>query len=165
MELPFFKGKVYLHPAYIPIQDKTYTSQFKIYWQDGFSPLIGKDGILPVPEIYSEAAIGRAHVEPAVKTNHDESSREHAWLCWGTGTRSSPPTSNSFLIYCVDENRHVCLLAYLDGGKVDSHQLLTNNTFRRDIKDRAQEFFTRQKSEPMPVNEHDQLFSEKWING
>ncbi|MCC4785826.1 hypothetical protein BCT40_15325 [Vibrio lentus] len=162
MDTPFFKGKVFKHPAYIPIEDATYTKEFTAYWKNGFSQLIGKDGILPVPEIYSDSAIGRAHVEPDVKTNHDESSTEEAWYLWSIGETDGVPTSNSLLIYCVDEDRNACLLAYLDGGSVDSHEILKDNTFRRNIKDRATEFYTRQNSDPMPVTEHESLFGEKW---
>lgn len=159
----FYQGTVYKHPAYIPIENKTYTAEFKIYWLNGFSPLIGKDGILPVPDIYSDHAIGRAHVEPQIKTNHSQSSTDIAWVMWESGELDIPPTSNSFLIYCVDENRNACLLAYLDHDKENSHEMLNSPLFRRNIRDRANEFFKRQKANPMPKEDHDSLFGDKWV--
>ncbi|EGQ8101621.1 hypothetical protein CGG88_21515 [Vibrio parahaemolyticus] len=164
MDKPFFKGRVLLHPAYQRVQDKTYTSEFKQYWINGFSPLIGKDGILPVPEIYSEHAIGRAHVEPAEKTNHCDTATDQAWFLWSVGQTNTVPTSNSMLVYCVDNNRDACLLAYLDGGEENSHSILNDPTFRRNVRDRALEFFKSQGSEPMPASEHEYLFDEKWKN-
>lgn len=163
-DTPYFKGKVFKHPAYIPVEDKVYTKEFVEYWKNGFSPLIGKDGILPVPELYSGSAIGRAHVEPEVKTNHKESATEAAWYAWSIGERDDQPTSNSFLVYCVCDERNACLLAYLDGGDVDSHELLKDDSFRKNVRARAEEFYKKTGSKAMPISGHETLFTEIWAN-
>lgn len=165
----YFKGKVIKHPAYVQLEKEfsdltNYTKGFKNYWLNGYDPLIGKDGILPVPEIYCDNAIGRAHVNVIGKESKSYSSTKAAWDNWSTpGSFSAViPTSNTFLIYCVDENRDACLLAYLFYNNIDSHKQLTCNTFRSNIKARAKEFYTARDSDPLPVNEHSDLFKEKW---
>jgi hypothetical protein len=140
-----------------------YTSEFKEYWLNGFSPMIGKDGILPVPDIYADNAIGRAHVEPQVKSNITYSSSDEAWRLWSIDDDPTIPTSNSFLIYCVDDQRGCCLLAYLDAQVENSHELLVDPIFRKKIRVQAEAYFTAKKVFPMPKEEHEGLFSDVWI--
>jgi hypothetical protein len=170
---PTFQGRVILHPDYGSIQTKypevkTYTTAFKQYWEDGFHPLIGKDGVLPVPEIYSGSAIGRAHVEPLVKDPRSHSSTEECWMAWRTPQLDShiliTPTSNTFLMYCVNYKRDACLIGYLDGADRLAHDVINQDWFRRLMQHRAESFYNRTpRVGPMPVEEHDQLFSDKWL--
>ena len=167
MDDAVFQGKVIKHPAYVQLENenpdiKQYTSEFKSYWVSGFSPLIGKDGVLPEPDIYSSNAIGRAHVEPPVKTDETYSSTADAWELWGVGTGNVVPTSNSFLVYCINEKRECCLLAFLDDKDGNSHKILRDDSFRRDMKFRSEEYFNRFGA-PMPKDEHEHVFDEKWL--
>ncbi len=170
---PTFQGRVILHPDYRSINTvypevKTYTAAFKQYWQYGFHPLIGKDGVLPVPEIYSGSAIGRAHVEPLVKDTKSYSSSEECWMAWRTplivDVDPVVPTSNTFLMYCVNSQRDACLIGYIDGGDRSAHDLINQVSYRTEMKRRADEFYSLvPRTEPMPVEEHEHLFSEKWL--
>lgn len=168
MDDAVFQGKVTKHPAYVKLEAenpdiKQYTSEFKRYWLLGFSPLIGKDGILPVPDIYSSNAIGRAHVEPPVKTDETYSSTADAWELWGVGTSDVVPTSNSFLVYCVNDNRECCLLAFLDDKNGNSHEILKDPSFRKNMRLRSEEYFKEYGVFPMQKDEHDHVFDEKWF--
>lgn len=174
MPEPVFKGNVFLHPDYQALTARypeldVYTSAFKAYWLNGYHPLIGKDGILPVPDIYAQQAIGRAHVEPPVKSPKSYSSTDKCWLIWqgvivGSEVEIVVPTSNTFLLYCVDYNRNSCLLGYLDGNTRHAHDVLKEHSFRGLMQLRAGSFYNRvPRSGPMPVEQHDSLFSESWM--
>lgn len=165
---PFYVGKVFKHPSFVKTEEANpsltvYTKEFVQYWKFGYSPLVGKDGILSVPNIYADNAIGRAHVEPIEKDPLTYSSSDEAWELWALGTSNSPPTSNSFLIYCVSETRNSCILAYLDQSEEDSHKILNDMAFRKRMRNRAEEFYQSQKALPMPKDEHDEIFGEKWV--
>ncbi len=166
-----FKGKVYKHPNYIELEEEVYelkniTSAFKHYWSVGFHPLIGKDGILPVPDIYSDNAIGRVHIEQDPKDEKSYSSSKTAWLTWQNDSIEAVviPTSNTFLIYCVADNRDCCLLAYLDNREINSHNILNCNTFRRNTKAKAERFYKAIKCTALDKIEHESLFTAKWLN-
>lgn len=169
-KVPTFKGRVFLHPSYVKLQNenpklKTYTTEFKTYWQLGFSPLIGKDGILSVPDIYADNAIGRVHVEPPVKDPKTYSSTEACWLIWATSeSPHAVPTSNTFLIYCVADTRDCCLLSYLDQSSSPSHDIICDEDFRKNMRNAAEEFFRNKGIFALEREEHDSIFSEKWLN-
>ena len=164
-----FKGSVTLHPAFVSLKASypeldCMVSSFKRYWKEGYHPHIGRDSILPVPDIYQLNAIGRSHVKPIEFENLSYSSSETCWNHWGSSSANPViPTSNTFLLYCIDENRNACLISYLDSSDKDSHDIIKQPSFRRDMQLRAEEFFNHKKSSGMPVEEHDQLFSEKWL--
>lgn len=169
---PFYLGRVIRHPAYVETEKSNpalaeYTEGFTQYWRFGYSPIIGKDGILEVPDIYADNAIGRAHVEPDVKDPQSFSSSDEAWAMWAMPAISAEPvvpTSNSFLIYCVAEDRTCCLLAYLDQGEQDSHAMLNDLSFRREMRNMAERFYKTYRLHAMPVEEHSEIFADKWVN-
>lgn len=168
MSDPVYVGVVCKHPAYVKLESdfpeiSTYTQAFKEYWANGFHPMIGKDGILPVPQVYALNAIGRVHLEPPVKKDYPASATEKAWKDWRCSMDVALlPTSNKFLMYCVDDQRDACLLGYLDGDEKDSHEVIKSWSFRNSIKAMSDEFYKYRGSAPMPISEHDLLFSEKW---
>ncbi len=171
MTAPVFKGNVFKHPAYVQLETRypelhSYTSAFRIYWLEGYHPMVGKDYILDIPDVYVQNAIGHAHVEPLVKNPISYTSTDACWKAWQAPDSVSPtvPTSNSFLMYCVDEHRNACLLGYLDGGDRDSHEVIKTRSFRTTMELRAGSFYNRvPRSSPMQPSEHGRLFGEEWL--
>lgn len=165
----YFKGRMFKHPDFVAVEEsetglKEYTKAFKNHWFEGFDPVVGKDSILSFPDIYRKNAIGRAHLKQIHFEDKTYSSSEAAWTAYAINDGDIVPTSNSFLIYCVSESRDACILAYLDGGKVDSHTILCDVEFRKSIRDKANMFYSAFNTKAMPINEHNAIFSRKWVN-
>lgn len=164
-----FKGSVIEHPAFLKLRESypelgLYLSAFKVYWKTGFSELIGKDSIMSFPIVYQDNSIGRSHLRPSVFDDKTYSSTEVCWNKWANETSMTVyPTSNTMLLYCVDDQRNSCVISYLDGNDRDAHKVLNDDAFRRNMQDRAQEFFSRMKTNPMPSDQHQNLFSDEWL--
>lgn len=171
--MAYYRGRVFRHPDYIKYLEDvipevaTFTKAFVSFWKEGFHPLIGKGGVMTYPDIYSEQAIGRVHLEPPVKPLEPYSSTAECWMRWGLQdeTLFVFPTSNKFLMFCVDENREACLLGYLDGDDRDSHQVIKDPNFRKNMKARADSFFRSMGTEPMSPELYngERLFGDEWI--
>jgi hypothetical protein len=72
--MAYYRGRVFRHPDYIKYLEDvfpevaTYTKAFVSFWKEGFHPLIGKGGVMTYPDIYSEQAIGRVHLNLSILT-------------------------------------------------------------------------------------------------
>ena len=165
-----FQGRVFKHPDYVKYLEQAfpevafYTEAFKIFWKEGFHPAIGKGGVMKFPSLYTDQAIGRFHVEPTSKPLSPYSSTAECWLRWSQQDEDMFvfPTSNKFLIFCVDENRDACLLGYLDGDDRDAHEVIKDQNYRKNMRTRADSFFRSRGTDPMEESLHDSLFESRW---
>lgn len=171
--MAYYRGRVFRHPDYIKYLEDVipevavFTAAFVEFWKNGFHPLIGKGGVMTYPDIYSEQAIGRVHIEPPVKLDDPYSATADCWRRWASGDETLLvfPTSNKFLMFCVDANRDACLLGYLDGDDRDAHEVIKDPSYRRDMKARAESFFRSRRSSPMSPQQYEdaRLFGDEWL--
>lgn len=163
-----FDGKVIWHPDFRKVVEsnpkvKQVSDDFRDYWETGFNPSIGKDYVMQNPASYGRQAIGHAHIKPSKFTKTSSSSSAQCWYDWANGGSFKAPTSNSLLVYCVDIFRNACLLSYLDGNSVNSHDVLLQPSYRASIVVLSQEYYAASKTRPLSKSDFLSLFSDKWL--
>lgn len=163
-----FEGKVIWHPqfggvvtAHPKVQQEA--DAFKDYWATGFNPNIGRDYVMTDPLSYGLQAIGHAHIRPQLFPNKSFSSSKQCWDKWANGSGNVEPTSNTFIVYCVDSYRNVCLLSYLDGNHIDSHVILRSASYRAQLVAVSDSYYASYKQRPLSMDQFDNLFSVDWL--
>lgn len=171
-----FRGSVIPHQVYDLTPGSNSLAAYEIfrdYWTYGFDPEVGLDAPLSQPNSIKALAIGHAHLKPVKFTgrerkDHGYRASEAAWNCWeydrytpGVEAPSlKTPTSNEWLVYCVDDNRNACLLAHIESA---AHQMLKATTAElRAIMTLAERWFQAENRAPMQYDEMNQVFSAKW---
>lgn len=169
-----FKGRVYLSPEYnalmkedlsLPEPDTTLydlKEAFKHYWLNGYHPSLGKDAAYARPAEILKLSVRHTHVDQGVYKEGDTfSNTEDCWNLWKQGTGKTRPSSDACLIYVVNDNRDALITAFLDDG---AHSTTESSAYMDKIIERAYWFFDITKSAAMPLEEHSDLFDDKWLN-
>lgn len=168
---PKFKGTVYLSPTFKAemlkmegVGDFSLTElkdAFKQYWATGFHPSLGQDSSFARPKEILSLSIRKAHVDQGFyPADKGYSATESAWVKWRTGNVASKPSSNAYLIYAVTTERNAMLTAFLSDG---AHTTTEENSYMESIIAITYRFYATTGSEPMPLEEHADLFDDKWL--
>lgn len=168
-----FKGQVYLSPEYnalmkqdlaLPEPDTTLhdlKEAFKHYWGSGYHPSLGKDAANARPKEILKLSVRHTHVDQGVyKEGDDFSSTKECWNLWQSGAGQVRPTSDACLIYVVNDKRDAMLTAFVAD---DAHSITESTAYMDKIIQRAYWFFDVTKSDAMPLEEHAELFDDKWL--
>lgn len=148
---------------------------FRDYWTLGYDPEVGRDTYLSRPTSVKDSAIGRIHLKP-ISFNGNEREKyghcatEECWNNWeeaqdipSINSRSSDiPTSNEWIVYCVDSNRNACMLAYLP-EEIDPHAYCGNPDNMNNFISMANSWFDENHSMPMDITDFPFLFSDNWL--
>ena len=148
---------------------------FQDYWKHGFDSEVGRDTYLSRPDEAKDCAIGRVHLRPVHFTGNEReefghTATEECWDRWpGLGevpaTESASrhiPTSNEWIVYCVDSKRNACMLAYLPIA-IDPHTYCENLDHMQAFIDKANAWFKDNSSHPMSNSEFPLIFNDKWL--
>ncbi|MDB9567854.1 hypothetical protein OW293_014765 [Providencia rettgeri] len=135
---------------------------FREYWDCGFSPSIGKDVLFARPDEAMKLHIRHAHTdsgdyEPEDSDKH-HSAKESTWLKWRNGFIFRVPTSNSYLIYAVNENRDALVMDYIDR---DAHSVTESAQYMDQYIEITYSFLAFTKCKEMPYDED--VYHEKWL--
>lgn len=134
---------------------------FKHYWATGFHPSLGQDSSFARPEEILSLSVRKAHVDQGTyPTDKGYSATEAAWTKWRTGSVNSKPSSNAYLIYAVTAERDAMLTAFLSDR---AHTTTEKNAYMDSIIQITYRFYDARKSKPMPLEEHANLFDDKWL--
>jgi hypothetical protein len=148
---------------------------FQDYWKAGYDQEVGRDTYLSRPEAAKDSAIGRIHLRPISFTGNEKEEYGYSATkkCWDKWQRAADvpsvnsnskdiPTSNEWIVYCVDSTRNACMLAYLPES-IDPHKFCEDtNTMNRFIK-MADEWYSDNSSFPMSIEEFPLIFDDKWL--
>ena len=158
-----FQGEVYLSDymtslmIQFPELSGNIINDFKRYWRTGHHPDFGKDAPLHDPATIRQSAVRHVHIipKPISSTDDPRWSKPFQRLI-----QTRRPASNSWLIYCVTENRHCCLLAFL---REDAHFVARKGFFIGKMIDSAEAFFEQIGEHPLNEYEHADLFEDQWL--
>lgn len=170
-----FKGRVFLSPAFSDLKkqeenatDKPFTDlerDFKAYWRNGAHPRFGKDAAFARPNEILALNVRHLHSDNGdyLVSNDpkDFTGTEKCWDDWRSGKSWTRPTSNAFVIYTVAENRDALLIAYIDQ---DAHEAAERFQIMEDVIKVTYSFYSKMKCQPMPLEEHQYIFDDKWLN-
>ncbi len=135
---------------------------FKQYWSTGYHPSLGKDAAYARPVEILKLSVRHAHVDQGVyKEGGNFTSTEKCWDLWKAGIGKTRPSSDACLIYVVNKNRDALVTAFIDDN---AHSITETAEYMDRIIERAYWFFDQTKSDAMPLEEHDALFDDKWLN-
>ncbi|MEZ9185156.1 hypothetical protein AB4158_13260 [Vibrio splendidus] len=144
---------------------------FSSYWSYGFDAEAGRDSYMLRPDNAKESAVHRLHLRPVkFKATDKGTSSQKCWDEWEfvadvpsreTG-KDRVPTSNEWVIYCVDENRDACMIAYLP-EHMDPHKVCEDMSVMKRFIGMANDWFKSKSSEPMEVSELPLVFDDKWL--
>ncbi|MEZ8690573.1 hypothetical protein A145_04710 [Vibrio splendidus 5S-101] len=148
---------------------------FQDYWRYGFDREVGRDTYLTRPSEVIDCAIGRIHLRPVhftgnEKEDHGHSATKECWDNWenaayvpGVDSCSKDiPTSNEWIVYCVDSERNACMLAYLPEG-VDPHEFCEVQENMDNFIARANNWFGDNGSTPMSNDDFPLIFDDRWL--
>lgn len=134
---------------------------FKKYWSSGFHPSFGQDAHFAKPKEILSLSVRKSHVDNGVYRNDKGyTSTEGAWVKWRSGKEYIKPASDAYLIYAVTDQRNAMLNAFLDE---DAHNTVENMAYMDEIIEVTYKFYHQTNSKPMPIDEHDALFDDKWL--
>ncbi|EMA2446390.1 type II toxin-antitoxin system YafO family toxin [Vibrio fluvialis] len=150
-------------------------SIFQDYWKLGYDREVGRDTYLSRPTAAKDAAIGRIHLRPISFTGREKeefgySATEECWDKWETDAEVPSvdsksmhiPTSNEWIVYCVDSNRNACMLAYLPEA-LDPHKFCEDSDNMKTFIDMADEWYSDNNSFPMDNADFPLIFSDNWL--
>lgn len=148
---------------------------FQDYWKLGYDAEVGRDTYLSRPNAAKDSAIGRVHLRPVHFTgteleDHGYTATEECWDKWPDladvpavdSASGKIPTSNEWIVYCVDSERNSCMLAYLPEA-IDPHTFCEDTDNMQKFIDMAEQWFSEHKSTPMENSEFPHIFSDKWL--
>ena len=148
---------------------------FKDYWTLGYDPEVGRDTYLSKPKDAKESAVHRIHLRPVTFTGKekDEFGYTASKKCWDNWENAAYipsrdsnsgdiPTSNEWVVYCVDHQRNACMLAYLPAS-LDAHAYCENMDNMNRLVQMANEWYELKMSFPMEVAELPLVFDDKWL--
>ena len=176
-----YRGTTDYHPALEAVMNKdsggeylTNTGQafdvFSNYWEYGFDNEAGRDSYMLRPDHAKESAIHRRHLRPISFSGQETgTATKKCWDEWEEiadvpsreTAKSKIPTSNEWVIYCVDENRNACMIAYLP-EHMDPHVLCEDMKVMERFIGMADEWFKAKRTHPMSKEELPLVFDEKW---
>ncbi|WGL96495.1 hypothetical protein [Arsenophonus nasoniae] len=137
---PLFKGKVYRTKPFKEICDNNpkfeqLFQEFKTYWQYGPHPLFGKDDLFARPIEAIDYHIRHVHFNNQKYTpensDKDKRGKESNWNNWADliamnspselieQRRFKTPTSDSYIVYSVNEHRHSIVMAVISDNAHD----------------------------------------------
>ncbi|WP_433647472.1 hypothetical protein [Kosakonia pseudosacchari] len=137
---------------------------FKQYWKNGYHPDLGKDIPFARPKEILNLHVRHTHVDTGnyvpEDSQKDKNGKKSAWDKWkkiGSVKFTYSPTSNSYLVYSVNNNRDALLMFFVDK---DAHSLSELDAFTDKAISITYAFFESTESGAMPLDED--LFSDKW---
>lgn len=134
---------------------------FKQYWATGFHPSLGQDSCFARPKEILSLSVRKAHVDQGVyPSDKGRSATEASWAQWKTGAVTQKPSSDAYLIYSVTSERNALLTAFFSDG---AHNKAEQGSFMESIIQVTYRFLASTKSQPMPIEEHGELFDDKWL--
>lgn len=178
MTIKTFRGAVATHKSIASLLTENAEAALEIfqdYWKYGFDPEVGRDTYLSRPNEAKDSAIGRIHLRPVSFTGKEReefghSSTEECWDNWETAAdvpavdsnSADIPTSNEWIVYCVDSNRNACMLAYIPEA-LDPHKFCEDLSNMQTFIAMAEEWFSDNKSFPMDNADFPFIFDDKWL--
>lgn len=170
-----FKGRVFLSPAFQylkakekVLEDKPLTdleADFKDYWRNGNHPRFGKDAAFSRPGEILALNVRHLHSDNGQylesKMPNDYTGTEQCWENWRNGKSYIRPASNAFVLYTVTDQRDALLIGYLDR---DAHTMTERSDYMENVIHVTYQFYTQMGFKPMPLEEHEFVFSDKWLN-
>lgn len=143
---------------------KEVAEAFKQFWKNGYHPEIGKDAAFARPTEILNLNVRHSHVDNQdyipEDSKNDHSGKKSSWDAWkniASVKVKYTPTSDSFLVYSVNNNRDALLMFFVD---TDAHSESEKEEFTEAAINISYSFFEKTKSQPMPLDED--LFSTKW---
>ncbi|QPT15238.1 type II toxin-antitoxin system YafO family toxin [Serratia rubidaea] len=168
-----FKGRVFHDVAFSEFcksdpELQKVADAFKSYWLNGYHPDIGKSIAFSRPKEVLDLCVMHSHVDTKDYTPEESKShisgKKSSWDAWKRiGSVSvkmhRPPTSDSFIVYSVNNNRDALVIFFLDA---DAHSMTESSELMESAIKTSYRFFEQTKSQAMPLDED--LFSDKWKN-
>lgn len=134
---------------------------FKDHWLKGYSPSFGKDVLFARPDEALMLHIRHSHVDSGKYEPEDSkekhSAKETYWKKWRTGFMYGVPTSDSWLIYAVNENRDALVMDYIH----NAHKATQSTQYMDQYIEITYSFLSFTKCSQMPCDEDP--FDEKWL--
>lgn len=169
---PFFKGRVLLAPGYsIAMRDEQAKGNnklvdakdaFKVYWQTGFHGDLGQDSPFLRPEEIREMGLRKTHIRQTFyPSDRGYTATKKAWDKWSSGNVSIKPSSNSYLIYTVTENRDAIVSWFFPDN---AHKLCDLERVMEEIISSTHELFKKFSLVPMPLAEQAHIFDNRWLD-
>lgn len=164
-----YKGRVLLTQNFLALcasepKVKEISDAFKQFWKNGYHPDIGKDAAFSRPAEILKLNVRHSHVDAQdyipEESKNDHSGKKSSWDAWkniASVKVKYTPTSDSFLVYSVNDNRDALLMFFVD---TDAHSESEKEEFTEAAISVSYSFFEQTKSQPMPLDED--LFSTKW---
>jgi hypothetical protein len=148
---------------------------FQDYWQIGYDAEVGRDTYLSRPGTVKDFAIGRIHLRPISFTGNEReefgySATEECWDKWEdcadvpsvNSSSKNIPTSNEWVVYCVDSTRNACMLAYLPQS-IDPHKYCNDLDVMHGFIAMVEEWHAENGSFAMDNEEFPFIFDDKWL--
>ncbi len=176
-----YQGTVEAHNSLKDLIDSDENTKISIeiitdYWAYGYDEEVGRDTYLSNPNEAKNAAISRIHLRPInftgkEKTEFGYTATESCWDNWKNNKRlpareaasNNIPTSNDWIVYCVDHQRNICVLAYLP-NPTNPHAFCERIDNMNLFIERANQWYGNNKTFPMGIKELPSVFDCKWLN-
>ncbi|WP_395490891.1 hypothetical protein ACG1VR_10550 [Cedecea davisae] len=139
---------------------------FAQFWKNGYHPDFGKNAAFARPAEILNLHVRHSHVDTKNYTPEESDKnirgKESAWDAWrniGSVAVRYAPTSDSFLIYSVNEKRDALVMFFVDEN---AHSSSEKKELTESMISISYKFFEQTKTKEMPLDED--LFSDKWKN-
>lgn len=134
---------------------------FREHWLMGYSPYIGKDALFARPTEIKGLHVRHGHAdsknyEPENSTEK-HTAKESCWKKWQDGYCYRVPSSDSWLIYSVNENRDALVMDYIH----DAHKVTERTEYMDQYIEITYRFLAFSKCKEMPFDEDP--FDDKWL--
>ncbi|MBC6385844.1 type II toxin-antitoxin system YafO family toxin [Proteus mirabilis] len=134
---------------------------FKDHWLKGYSPFFGKDILFARPDEALTLHIRHSHADSGQyepeDSNKQHSAKESCWKKWKDGYVYRVPTSDSWLIYAVNENRDAMVMDYIH----KAHEVTQCIQYMDQYIEITYSFLSYTKCNQMPYDEDP--FDDKWL--
>ncbi|EQB2483865.1 type II toxin-antitoxin system YafO family toxin [Klebsiella pneumoniae] len=148
-----YLGSVYYEKEFKKESLRCIKDSFIYHWRYGHHPDFGKDSLFHKPPCVYPIHLRKVHVNIGLYTNaYGISGTEECWSDWATGRFNANgyekkiPTSDSYLIYAVCENRNAGLL---DFWFPPAHKNAEFESSVQDMVELADAFYEKISGKPM----------------
>ncbi|EJD6081613.1 type II toxin-antitoxin system YafO family toxin [Providencia rettgeri] len=134
---------------------------FKEHWLMGYSPFIGKDALFARPDEALNLHVRHGHADSKMyepeNSKEKHTAKESCWKKWQSGYGYKIPTSNSWLIYAVNENRDAMVMDYIH----NAHDVTKSMQYMDQYIEITYRFLEFTKCNQMSYIEHP--FDDKYL--
>ncbi len=126
---------------------------FKSHWRFGHHPDFGKDSLFTRPEEVQKHHLRKVHINLKHYATYSFTATEECWANWSLGKIDERgclrprPTSNSYLIYSVNDKRDASLLAF---WYPPAHTRANEPVWMDSVINFSKIFYEKTQTNPMP---------------